>query len=380
MINMTITVLGWYGTETIGDRAILSGIFDIYANMPIDSFEVKLGSLIPHLTERTWFEDKDFYKAISNGKLKNFSIFYSLDKSLLKNNIEKSDMVIVGGGPLMDIKLMHMLRYAFRYAKKKNKKTALVGCGWGPLHEDEYIKITSDLVDLSDVTIFRDSKSQELCLQYKCRNCNIYSSVDPAFFAARFFRSTHTRCDNKHISVNLRELYVTDEKTEGKFSLDYCLNFINCLLETYPTESIVLIPMHTYYFGGDDRIILNKICMRLNNERVCVQNEPLSLEKTMELYYNSSISVGMRFHSILLQTVLNGCNYVLDYTDPEIGKTVNLLKQINVFDEYKKNRYISCCQLNEINLSKQLESVVIDDSFIINYRNLYVDKLNKLII
>ena len=45
---MKITIIGWYGTETIGDRAILAGLISIF-NQAYDEFEVKLGSLNPFL-------------------------------------------------------------------------------------------------------------------------------------------------------------------------------------------------------------------------------------------------------------------------------------------------------------------------------------------
>jgi polysaccharide pyruvyl transferase WcaK-like protein len=54
-----ITVIGWYGTETIGDRAILAGLLSLFDEV-FGDFELKLGSIYPFFSERTLYEDMDF--------------------------------------------------------------------------------------------------------------------------------------------------------------------------------------------------------------------------------------------------------------------------------------------------------------------------------
>jgi polysaccharide pyruvyl transferase WcaK-like protein len=55
---MNITIIGWYGTETVGDRGILAGILDIINISEVDN--IFLGSLYPFFTERTLSEDYYF--------------------------------------------------------------------------------------------------------------------------------------------------------------------------------------------------------------------------------------------------------------------------------------------------------------------------------
>ena len=42
---MIITVIGWYGTETIGDRAILAGLISLF-NKSYTYFEIKKNDLV----------------------------------------------------------------------------------------------------------------------------------------------------------------------------------------------------------------------------------------------------------------------------------------------------------------------------------------------
>lgn len=382
---MKITILGWYGTETVGDRAILAGIFHLFSLVLKDEFCINFGSLFCPLTERTWYEDKDFYAKISEGKVKLNTIFYSLDKSELQKNIKNSDIVIIGGGPLMDNigGPMYMLKYAFRYAKKHGIKTMALGCGWGGLKTDEYIKLAKEIIELSDTIIFRDSTSVTECLkhtQLQERQVPV-GLIDPAFFAAQYYRQhRQSPSDNSHISMNLRDGFVVDEVGKNKFTVADCIDIIKQLIELQMNVPIRLIPMHTFHFGCDDRGILNKVAQEINNPSIIVQNEPLSLEQTMQVYYDSALCIGMRFHSILLQTVLNGKNYIMDYTEAVNGKTINLIRQLNLQEKFN-DRYVSCENIKRIKIRPDIEKIIVSDETIDSYENQYIavmhDAINK---
>ena len=161
---MNICILGWYGTETIGDRAILAGIISLLSEKFKD-FDVNLGSLYPFYSKRMIEEDKELYRLLI-GKDINFRLFDSKHKKSLEKNIKCSDLLIIGGGPLMDLPELYMLKYAFRYAKRHNKKKFIYGCGVGPLFKDEYQKIVIDIAKLSDGIILRDSVSKKNLLNY----------------------------------------------------------------------------------------------------------------------------------------------------------------------------------------------------------------------
>ena len=45
--KLKATVIGWYGTETIGDRAILSGILRLLSEVASD-ITIELGALYPY--------------------------------------------------------------------------------------------------------------------------------------------------------------------------------------------------------------------------------------------------------------------------------------------------------------------------------------------
>ena len=57
---MIVSIIGWYGTETLGDRAILDGILCV-----LDKIEpcckVNLGSLFPFYSQRTLREEESVF-------------------------------------------------------------------------------------------------------------------------------------------------------------------------------------------------------------------------------------------------------------------------------------------------------------------------------
>lgn len=372
---MEITIIGWYGTETIGDRAILAGLFKVMAEK-YSSLKIRLGSLYTFYTERTIKEDFDFYKAISGNKLQSLTIFCSTDPKQLRDNIRQSELLIVGGGPLEDLQEMYMLEYAFVYAKHKHVITMLLGCGWGPLKSPEMVNVATHLITLSDRVIFRDSMSAKQCLCH-CPQFHekVSSSIDPAFFACHFF-NTHInkKREENYIAVNFRDVKYEGYYKGQVFSEDKCVSIVNSIISQCDLP-IYLIPMHTFYIGGDDRIWLNIVKETVNSSRVKVFHQPLSLYETMEMFYNAKLCVGMRFHSIVLQTMLNGNNYVIDYTEPRVGKISGMMSELQLYDFYKE-RYISLYSNAHLHINTiNNQAFTYNPNKLATYLNMYVNNM-----
>ncbi|MDD3037278.1 polysaccharide pyruvyl transferase family protein [Bacteroides sp.] len=376
---VTITVIGWYGTETIGDRAILAGLIRIFGEL-YDDFEIKLGSLFPVLSERTLLEDGHFFKSCSRQHLSSMSVFPSLNHRILKKEIYSSDLLIVGGGPLMDMPLLYMLEYAFQIAQKYCVKCALLGCGWGPLHQKEYISCVNKIIQMSDLNIFRDSQSEKECRLYLSKeDSKTTYLIDPAFLAADYYlqKNIDVLRQEAFVSVNFRDIALDQYKGD---SLVYEKQFKLLLSELVEKTSvpIKLIPMHTFTIGGDDRIILDKIQKQMGNEQILVQHDPLSLEETMNIYYHSLLCVGMRFHSIVLQTVLNGKNYLLDYTDPVTGKIVGMLDELQLLPFYHK-RYCSLQSREQMfHIDSNIQRFTFNERTFSNYLRCYKEKIRLI--
>ena len=236
----------------------------------------------------------------------------------------------------MDITCMYMLSYACKIAKKRGVVSAVLGCGWGPLKQEPYINCALEILSLCDLKILRDTVSANSMRAFKDIQ-GVYPLIDPAVFAALFYRECFAEKDTcePYIAINFRDMQYDQSYGSRNFELSQMVDLVKCVVKAFPDHLVRLIPMHTYYIGGDDRIILERIKRLVNLNSVQVQHIPISLKSTMEVFSNAKFCVGMRFHSILLQTILNGKNFIIDYTDKDGGKIIGLIKQLNLEESFK---------------------------------------------
>lgn len=358
---MKLTVVGWYGTETIGDRAILVGILSRISKVKCIE-KITIGALNPFFTERTILEDKRFIKQVTNEHVE-LAVFNSKSKSEINKFVAESDFIIMGGGPIMAIPDLKMVDYTIKLAKSLGKKTGIIGCGFDPLKTKEFINVGARILENSDVKIFRDGTARKNAIelmQSLNKPFNDYEykvALDPAIEAALVYRKSkqdNLIINRSEVVINFRELpeiYNEFDKKDNinselrKFVVDFC--------GSQADKPVRFVPMHYFRDGNDDRDFINKLNFDLGGiPNLVVQNEVLTLEETFDAFYYSAYCVGMRFHSVVLMTILNGNNYVLDYTNPNNGKIIGFLRDIDGSDlSFYSSRYVNLHTLSEDGIS-----------------------------
>jgi polysaccharide pyruvyl transferase WcaK-like protein len=282
----------------------------------------------------------------------------------------------MGGGPLMHISSLYLITYAFNFSKKQGKKNIILGSGVGPIFYKKYKKELCKIFSLSDNIILRDKSSKNYALKIHQDvgiqiNKKISVSYDPSIISCYNFLKNirdSKQTKNYDIIVNLRDFpleYASNEKqiSQAKENLSFFISYLNNL-----EKKVLLLPNHYFSVGGDDREYFNLLKFKYNlNNNIDVQNKPLNLEETLLAIKNSEKGIGMRFHSILFQTIVNNKNFVLDYAEPEKGKIYGFLKDINF--NFNKN-YINI--QNETLTRKMLDNIEK------NQFELNKNKLNKL--
>jgi len=341
---MKITIIGWYGTETLGDRAILAGLVSIL-NKTFPGYSIYLGSLYPFFSERTIAEDSEVYKKLT-GKDITLEIFDSTDSRVLSNRVQESDLLLMGGGPLMDLNALYMVEFAFKKARKYGVKTGLIGCGVGPLFSRRYQKTVIEICRNSDIIILRDKQSLEnlsaLYRKYNIRmpdSCSV--SMDPSVESILEIDLANSAQSTDIIAINLREFprEYTKNREVGEIA-DNLREFVADVADAYPEQEVRLIPMHYFHIGGDDRVFLNNLALTLCKENITVQNKNLSLIETMGAFHSANVTIGMRFHAVIFQTLLHGNNYIIDYTEPEKGKISGFVGDIDT-EKFYRDRYVN---------------------------------------
>lgn len=377
---MNICVVGWYGSETLGDRAILDGIIHIFSKLSDELF-INIGSLYPVLTERTIYEDRNMYKR--HAKHTEVTLFDVKDKTQIKKAVGIADYVIMGGGPLMDLQELYIIRYVFRYAKKNKIKTALIGCGYGPLSQKPYEKCLVDIVGYSDAIIMRSDRCKDRMtklIQKKFPNKEIYSLFDPAIISVLEYKDefksnlvSYDLSEHNNWVINVRDLdYVYAKKDYYYLRIK---EIVSKIAKKVP--ELILMPMHTFSVGGDDRYIQNRIAQDLQYDNITVIQRPLSLKDVYELVSSADGCIGMRYHSIVFQTFLNGNNYILDYTDFNNGKINAFLDLVDAAGFYC-SRYVNLLNSEGFDFSIQSERFEYNDKRYIGDCDKYAQILRSI--
>ncbi len=380
---MKATIVGWYGTETIGDRAILAGIIVDLAAVFGSSLEVHLGSLYPFFSERTLNEDLGFLKIITGLSDLKINLFDSKDDKALEAAINNSQLMIMGGGPLMDLNALYMVEYAFKRSRKKGVKTMIYGCGVGPLFKRRHQRTVGNIAATSDVIVLRDSasKAELLRLSPKLDANKINTSLDPAVRCVLSYQELPKRSVEPYIAINLRHFPEEYSQDPQATTVNQHISaFVKAIAETND-KAIKLIPMHYFHVGNDDRDFLNDMAIRMEQENVSVQNVPLTLEETIRAFELADWCVGMRFHSVVLQTVVNGRNAVLDYTQPGKGKIAGFLKDMNAMDVYT-DRYVNLQELKApitIKTDSTYQQFSVDKNVLESKLSVYREQLKTLL-
>ena len=327
--TIKLCIVGWYGTETLGDRSILDGIICIF-NQMYKNVAVSLGSLYPFYTERTLLEEKELLDS-------DIKVFDSKNNALLKKRVQDSDYVVLGGGPIMDIRELYIVERAFKYGKKYGKRNIIMGCGLGPLNSDEYISLAGEIINISDLIIYRDKLSWEYSTEIFGKSEYAFYLEDPAIVSICKYWESQDIEKRDAIAINLRKFPGACKQKD--WPKEYTMaEFLNELQKSY--EKIYLVPMHSFFIGGDDREYLYQILKLCSQkERIQILNRGLNLSELYHIYASSQACIGMRYHSVVMQTILNGNNYIFNYTDNDRGKISGFLSQIEAKEFYHNRVY-----------------------------------------
>ena len=320
-------IIGWYGTETAGDKAILGEIIYQIRNKHPDS-RIVLASLYPYISR--WTVQELGYPDVE--VIPTYSAAFW-------QHTRKADEVIMGGGPLMHLEQLGMVLSAFVRAKKAGHRTRIAGCGIGPLDRGlKYQDAVHYILCLADVIELRDSASRAWASRMTGRE-DIRNSGDPAVrFVQRWKEQAHPSEATPFLNLYLRDWTteyqgsLTDRQFEerkrrfeqqlGQWIHELCVQ-----LDVRPR----LLPMHHFCVGNDDRDFNRRFAQtHLSELNPVVEYIPLSVQEILASMQEATLSLGMRFHSVLFANTLGVPFLAIDYTRG--GKIAGYLADHNHLD------------------------------------------------
>jgi MoaA/NifB/PqqE/SkfB family radical SAM enzyme/polysaccharide pyruvyl transferase WcaK-like protein len=314
-------IIGWYGTETAGDKAILGEIIhQLTSAYPACS--LTLASLYPYVSRWTLQElqhtEVEIVPTYSN---------------VFLERAAAADEVIMAGGPLMHLDALGIVLRAFRRAKEAGHRTRLAGCGIGPLDQGQrYEDAVRQIMLLADVIELRDSASAEWAALLTGRS-DIVVSGDPATgFVLRWMHAHPASEPDPYLSLYLRDWtteyqgQLSSAEFEGKKARfeNQLGQWVRALCGTLSLRPR-LLAMHHFCVGNDDRDFNRRFAqVHLGDLDPVVEVAPYSVGELLTSMQSAALCLCMRFHSVLFAQTLDVPFLAIDYT--HAGKVAGYLR------------------------------------------------------
>jgi polysaccharide pyruvyl transferase WcaK-like protein len=220
-----ILMVGWYGTETAGDIAILQGIMTEYLREN-PSLRFRVMSLHPFYTRTTI--------AAWPGTLRSRVKVLDYVSGEALNAVVDCDAIVMAGGPLMDIHETGKILCLFKRFADQGKQRVIEGCGVGPLHNDCFRWNVCRIARLATRISVRDSASRDMLRLFGIQK-EIEVRLDPAVTFLRSLAVRHHGSDGKVIRCFLRELTSEyPQSLSGEQATANLLTLLRNLLEWNP--------------------------------------------------------------------------------------------------------------------------------------------------
>jgi polysaccharide pyruvyl transferase WcaK-like protein len=329
-------IIGWYGTETLGDKLILLGLIDLLR----ERYDmVAVVSSDPSYTAGTILELSSLSRPDSLSEYIDGNIRVISYAQLLR--AEPGANIIFGGGPLMDDPAVIYWYFIVRYLKSHGAAFMALGIGIGPLRYEVTRYFTSKLLSLANGVVLRptaisgidvdaDNYPRALCPSFLTKNVLLRnkSHKKESIGAAGLPR----------VSINLRQI---PPNYAAPGTSDKSLRDINGRLQEIIRDLVLanlkkytfaFFSTHEYDLVGDSRIHLDII----NSIDIAMENET-SIGGVLALLEKSDFIISTRYHGFIIGLLLGKKSMGLDYTEKG-GKLQHLYhylfdrKPLNIFD------------------------------------------------
>ncbi len=306
-----VLIQGWYGSETIGDVAILGQLIREWQAI-VPGALVLVATFDMAITKRSLDDlDADAIEPIGIGFR---SAWHILGCNIL----------LFGGGPLMESRMMPFWLLRAIVARASGAKVIIHGCGIGPVRTKSTEWIIRLLLRTSNVTILRDRLSREWA-GHSLTNEKTLVSCDPALDYVRSSLQNPERSSSDPTTIGLFLRDVPDVYSQGSPSCE-TETPITQIAEALTQLSIqsemrfVGFIMQEDFPEDNDRSTYRGLSELLGtSEIVSVKDSYHSLQYITQTLADLDGCITVRFHGAVFAIAANLPLVALDYTHP-LGK------------------------------------------------------------
>lgn len=173
-----------YGTETVGNHFIQLGILRAFFEACPDRSVYLLSSDVDKTTAGITGIQELLRRTPASGTLLEFIAgkvaVVGEDKI---RQLGRDDLLILGGGPIMDDPDLAKWSAWFRWANRCGARTMILGCGLSPLRHPWAIALVKSMLAMTDVAVIRSQPRQDFVRGARSR---LDMALDPAFLCLPF--------------------------------------------------------------------------------------------------------------------------------------------------------------------------------------------------
>jgi polysaccharide pyruvyl transferase WcaK-like protein len=353
-----LLICGWYGTETLGDKAILGGVIEVARTVRPD-LKVDVASLEPYVSQMTLRQMPEL--ALDR--------ILNTDEALEAVKAGEYSVVAVGGGPLMSpIPWCTYLLQLFSEARQVGAKTVVAGCGVGPLFVEHRNAAIKHLLELADEVVVRDEDSATRSREALGVKRPIAAGLDPAFIWIQRHLPANLQRDPNQILLAVRDWPIQEfaadmkredaERVKARYEAEL-IKMIAELRRLNPAVRILPFCMHKYTEGGDDRAFYRRLLKDFPEEYARIDNRHRTPVEDLRLIASSRSALAMRFHSVVFSLATHTPFHALDYTRG--GKIQGLIKDVGAGDLVTTIDHFDGVQMAARLLSAQFPPVPIQE-------------------
>jgi polysaccharide pyruvyl transferase WcaK-like protein len=320
-----LLICGWYGTETLGDKAILGGAI-IAARKRYPSLAIDVASLEPYVTKETSRQMPDL-------RIDRVLSFGEALAGILRNEFGAIAVV----GPLMSsIRRCTHLFELFAAAKVSGARAVVAGCGLGPLQVEHRNAAIKHILELADEIVLRDTASAELARTIFDVKRPYVVAPDAAFLWIRRQKLPSVERDSRRVLLALRDWPLNEfgagiePSTAASVKERYEAELVEMIRELHrlkPSLEIVPFCMHKYFVGGDDRKFYRRLLKGFPEILARLDDRHRPPAEDLRLFSTSRAVLAMRFHSVVFSLATKTPFLAVDYTMG--GKIAGLLRDVN---------------------------------------------------
>lgn len=313
-----VLLCGWYGTETLGDKAIIAGVVTTLRKHLGHEARFTVASLNPYVTEMT------------RRQMPELSDVDVIDLAHAARVSPTMDYLVFAGGPMMAIDPLAPMEALFEKAKAAGVITIAAGVGVGPLGGSWLNQSIRRILTLSDMRLYRDEKSKQTATVLGVPAHEDAVAEDPAFTwlsQVPDLASSRSGSSGKILLLGLRDFpyqqYANDlpERQALKIKQGYenaVVEAVRELMANDPDLTVRPLPMCTNHFGGDDRWFYRRLFRDLAATGAKLDYSLLGPEQAplqyAQAFQEADALLAMRFHSLVFGLALGVNSVAIDYT------------------------------------------------------------------